>query len=179
MADDRRIYETAAALIEAAKDADVVALVVEDCRQLSIAFSATSLLVNLNENAIALETRLAALDVLAKDLNPLTLNALRVMLSDGGLPDMADFGVAVMRAAARAGHHVVLTTTTVELNDEERDKLRAVLEQKLGGTIALVEQISPDILGGLVLESPGWNADHSVRRTLAQLTRQLTPNPHA
>jgi F-type H+-transporting ATPase subunit delta len=75
-----------------------------------------------------------------------------------------------------AGDDTVLVsvTTAVPLDERLRAKVKNQAEAELGKPVYLVEHVSPDILGGIVLEARGKRYDVSVRAQLANIRKTLT-----
>lgn len=78
--------------------------------------------------------------------------------------DLAD--VAQGRARVRA-------TTAVPLPDDLRDRLVALVEQKLKRECVLETEVQPDLLGGLVLTIGDKVYDGSVRSQLRRLRKEM------
>ena len=69
---------------------------------------------------------------------------------------------------------LVKVTTTVTLDDELREKVRAKCEKDLEAPVYLVERVDPSIVGGIVFEARGKRYDASVRAQLAHIRKSLS-----
>lgn len=67
----------------------------------------------------------------------------------------------------------VKVETAVELNASQRDKLTGVLTQQLGQEIQLVNQVNPQIIGGMRIVTPQKTIDLTLAAKLNQLYTQL------
>ena len=113
------------------------------------------------------------LDVLAA-ASPELLAVLATLSSRGQmdiLPAVAD----AYRAMTEEDEDVVgvTVTTAVPLDDELRALITERLEQDLGREVFLIEQVDPEIIGGIVLEARGQRRDVSVKTQLRAARRTL------
>ncbi len=60
-------------------------------------------------------------------------------------------------------------TSAVELTETEKNKLRASLEKKRGGTVELTCRVDPSLLGGMIVEMDGRYVDGSLRTRLQEI----------
>lgn len=67
----------------------------------------------------------------------------------------------------------VTVTTAVAMDDHLRKATQQTLEQELERKVYIAERVSPDILGGLIIELRGHRYDMSVRAQLGQIRQQL------
>ena len=68
---------------------------------------------------------------------------------------------------------MVTATTSVEMDDDLREKVVAKAHELFNASIYLVERIDPNILGGIVIEAKGQRYDASVRAQLANIRTAL------
>ena len=68
---------------------------------------------------------------------------------------------------------LVKVTTTVPLDEELREKVRAKCEKDLDAPVYLVERVDPSIVGGIVFEARGKRYDASVRAQLVHIRKSL------
>ena len=67
----------------------------------------------------------------------------------------------------------VTVTTAVPMDDLLRVKVMAKAEELYQAPISLVERVDPEILGGIIIDSPSHRYDMSVRAQLASVRRSL------
>lgn len=67
----------------------------------------------------------------------------------------------------------VTVTTSVPMDDDLREKVRAKAEKDLKAPVYLVERVDPKILGGIVLEARGHRYDASVKAQLTNIRKTL------
>lgn len=70
----------------------------------------------------------------------------------------------------------VTVTTCVPLNDDERTKLIVKLQNKLSKRIKLIENINPDIIGGVQLCYGDTLIDNSIASRIEALSKELKNN---
>ncbi|MEN8235950.1 MAG: ATP synthase F1 subunit delta [Pseudomonadota bacterium] len=63
--------------------------------------------------------------------------------------------------------------TAVEMNQDQQNKLKQVLEARTGFQVAVINEIDPEILGGMVLRLGGFEADSSLKTQLHNLRLSL------
>jgi F-type H+-transporting ATPase subunit delta len=68
-------------------------------------------------------------------------------------------------------------TSAVPLDDSLRAALADRLRSETGLEVDMIEQVDPDIVGGLVIDAGGTVLDASVRRNLAEMRRSLVHVP--
>lgn len=67
----------------------------------------------------------------------------------------------------------VTATTSIPLTEEIRQKLVDKLEQKSGKKIKLIEIVSPEILGGIIINYGNTQIDNSIKGKLKDISKQL------
>ncbi|HHX57947.1 MAG TPA: ATP synthase F1 subunit delta [Clostridiales bacterium] len=67
----------------------------------------------------------------------------------------------------------ITATTSIPLTDETRQKLIDKLSQKSSKKVKLIETVSPDILGGIIINYGNTQIDNSIRGKLEDITKQL------
>jgi len=155
-------------------DLDSVAKALWD---LSSAFETMHDLRNVLSNpAIDLEKRIAVLNkALAGEEIPRPVQRLLEVLMRRGriavLPDVAELFAAL--ADERLNRLGARVTTTVALNDAQRQRLGAAIERYCGKSVRLDCKEDPQILGGVVARVGGAVLDGSVRTRLERLRKVL------
>jgi F-type H+-transporting ATPase subunit delta len=71
------------------------------------------------------------------------------------------------------GRTEVELTVAVELSDEERRKLQAVLSEKSGSEVRVDVLVDPAILGGAIVRQGDHVTDGSIRRRLQEMRQEL------
>jgi F-type H+-transporting ATPase subunit delta len=111
---------------------------------------------------------------LGKSLSGPVLNLILFMIRRGRIEDMdqvaAEFGRLVDQ---RNGIVHATATTALPLEKAELSALTARLEQVTGGTVELVVETDPSLLGGLVVRVGDRLIDGSVRGRLERLRHEL------
>ncbi|NLK70614.1 MAG: F0F1 ATP synthase subunit delta [Clostridiales bacterium] len=67
----------------------------------------------------------------------------------------------------------ITATTSVPLTDETRQKLIDKLSKKFDKKVKLIEVVSPEILGGIIIRYGNTQIDNSIRGKLKDITKQL------
>jgi F-type H+-transporting ATPase subunit delta len=73
----------------------------------------------------------------------------------------------------RAGRMHVEVKSAIELEDEQRERLRRELRDKFHREPILSVRVDPELLGGLVVKVDDWVYDGSVRACLERIQNQL------
>ncbi len=73
----------------------------------------------------------------------------------------------------RAGRMHVEVKSAIELDNEQRERLRHELRDKFHREPILAVRIDPELLGGLVIKVDDWVYDGSVRARLERIRNQL------
>ena len=68
----------------------------------------------------------------------------------------------------------VTVTTSVPMDDNLRDQVRAKASSYLNAPVYIVERVDPSIIGGIILEARGQRYDASVRAQLANIRKTLS-----
>jgi len=76
------------------------------------------------------------------------------------------------------GHVKANIISAAPLTDDGREYIRSLLEQRVGKTILLSNQVDPSILGGAVLRIGNRVVDGSVKTRLSQMRQALSARPH-
>jgi len=129
----------------------------------------------LSDPTVEVRFREAALEkMLRGKLSSLTLNALLVMNRKGRVSIIPHFAEAYRQALGELHGEVdVAVTTAVSLTPPQKDKLRSWAASFTGGTPVLMETVTPEILGGVVVQIGDDKFDMSVSRGLRKMRNQL------
>jgi len=116
----------------------------------------------------------AAIAGLGLDVDPMTVNLLRLMSDRGRFSVLPDVVVFFHEGAdALAGRIRVGVTTAEPLSQELAAEIRQVLERSTGMEIVLDRSVDPSLIGGLVARVGGKVYDASLRTRLASLKETL------
>jgi F-type H+-transporting ATPase subunit delta len=118
--------------------------------------------------------KMAAVDAVAGNSDPLVLNLLRLLIEKGRAGEIDEVGEEFERLAARAeGELSVELTTAFELSEDEARSIVGQIEKASGRTVEATRSVDPDLIGGIVLQAGSLRLDGSVRGRLERLEREL------
>jgi F-type H+-transporting ATPase subunit delta len=118
--------------------------------------------------------KVAVVEAVAGEADPLVLNFLRLLVEKGRAGDVGQVAEEFERmAAAEEGELSVELTTAYELSDEEARAIIAQIEQRSGRRVEASREVDPDLIGGMVLQVGSRRVDASIRGRLEQLGRDL------
>jgi F-type H+-transporting ATPase subunit delta len=169
----QRIY--ANALFEAAKERGRLEPVREELQDFTQALADVPELRALLENPqLDARVRGEALAAVLGDADELVRNFL-LLVSEKGRADELDEIVREFEAlvAAEEGILDVELTTTVELSEDEAEKILRQIEQVSGRKLRATRRVDPSLVGGFVLRAGSHRVDASVRGRLQRLRREL------
>jgi F-type H+-transporting ATPase subunit delta len=118
--------------------------------------------------------KMAAVDAVAGDSDPLVLNLLRLLIEKGRAGEIDEVGEEFERLAAREeGELSVELTTAFELSEDDARSIVGQIEKASGRTVEATRSVDPDLIGGIVLQAGSLRVDGSVRGRLERLEREL------
>ena len=118
--------------------------------------------------------KLAAVDAVAGDADPLFRNLMRLLIEKGRGGEVEAVGEEFERLAAREeGQLSVELTTAFELSEDEARAIVEQIQKASGRTVEATRSVDPDLIGGIVLQAGSLRVDASVRSRLARLQREL------
>jgi F-type H+-transporting ATPase subunit delta len=118
--------------------------------------------------------KMAAVDAVAGDSDPLVLNLLRLLIEKGRAGEIDEVGEEFERLAAREeGELSVELTTAFELSEDDARSIVGQIEEASGRTVEATRSVDPDLIGGIVLQAGSLRVDGSVRGRLERLEREL------
>jgi len=165
----------ARSLFQAAKEAGRLAQVRQD---LSDFVEATRQVPELDEllrnPQLDRRAKVAAVEAVAGEADPLVLNFLRLLVEKGRAGEVQQVAEEFERmAAAEEGELSVELTTAYELSDGEARAIVAQIEQRSGRRVEATREVDPELIGGMVLQVGSRRVDASIRGRLEQLSRDL------
>jgi len=166
----------AASLLELAVEADAASAVMEELDDLiSYMDRDAEFAAFLESPVVDSDDRRASLERLFRDrLSDLVLHTLLV-LNDRGRSALLRYVHRRYRLLLeqRLGQVEVSVTSAEPLEPDLRRRLKAALDRQLGKDTILVEQVDPQIIGGLVIQRGDERYDASVARQLSRLREAL------
>jgi F-type H+-transporting ATPase subunit delta len=118
--------------------------------------------------------KIAAVEAVAGEADPLVLNFLRLLIEKGRAGEVEQVAEEFERlAAAEEGELSVELTTASELSDAEARVIIGQIEQRSGRHVEATREVDPALIGGMVLQVGSRRVDASVRGRLEQLGREL------
>jgi len=119
-------------------------------------------------------TKVAVLDELLGDADPLLRNFLRLVAEKGRIGSIEEMAREFDRLLAREERrlNVELTTARGLSDDEARDLLQQI-ERASGRKIEATRKVDPNLIGGFVLQAGSMRVDASVRGRLEGLRQEL------
>lgn len=81
--------------------------------------------------------------------------------------------------AVKRGEFTALVTVAKSMSKEQEEKLSAQLGKMMSGTVKLVVEQDPSLIGGMVIKMGSRLIDASVKGKLARIERQLKSQQEA
>lgn len=129
---------------------------------------------------VSASAKKSAIDALAKDAIPLTLNLLKLLVDNGRLDDLQaiaqEFQTIVREHEGQLDVHV---TSAVELSNDLKTKLEQRLSSSTGHQVQLHSSVDPEIIGGLIVRHGDTLIDTSLRGRLESMRLQLSRPQHS
>ena len=128
----------------------------------------------LDRPCVDMDERIAFIDRCFKDVNKYLLNCIKVMSKrrlSAEFPDMADEFMRLYRRDN--GIEIVNVISAVPLSEEQTDKLKLKLENKLNKKVILDMTVDEGIFGGLVIRTESSQIDGSIKKRLDAVEKQI------
>lgn len=77
------------------------------------------------------------------------------------------------QASRLEGSQLVSVTTAAPFSDEQRDRLKAILEKQVGRSVIMAVIVDPGLIGGFRIDYGDESADSSIRTEIGEARRQL------
>jgi F-type H+-transporting ATPase subunit delta len=165
----------ARSLYEAAKEEGLVAPVREQLADFAEAVRSVPELQEILRNPqLDQRAKLAAVDAVAGDADPLVRNLLRLLIQKGRGGEIEEVGEEFEQLVAHEeGQLTVELTTAIELSEEEARAIVDQIQKASGRAVEATRSVDPELIGGLVLQAGSLRVDGSVRGRLERLEREL------
>lgn len=121
------------------------------------------------------EPRRASLErILRGRVDDLLVNLLQVMNNRGRLRLVRDvYRCVELRMEARHHEQEVVVETALPLTDDLKDAIREQMRARTGREIILIEQVRPELIGGIVIHHGDIQIDASVISRIGQVRKRL------
>jgi len=178
MANEQIARRYAQAMVDVTAEAGVVDAVADELSGFDDVLAANDhqLGAALQSPVFTVEERRAVLDaVLPKlDLNPLTVNLLRLLNDNGRLGILGEIAAAYRDLAdERAGRVRVVVKSAEPLTDAMAADVKQALEATTGKTVVIDAEVDPSLIGGLVARVGSIVYDSSLRTRLQNIKGAL------
>ena len=120
--------------------------------------------------------RFTILDKVLKlcESRPLIINFMHLLLRRGRLLCFGDVVKDFRRLVDdQAGLIRATVTTASDINEEELEKIRTLLQHRFGKKILITVSVDPELIGGLVIRVGSLSFDGSIRSQLKEIQSQL------
>jgi len=145
-----------------------------DLQKIESAVGDTAMLAALESPRLKLEDKTRLLSERLGDINPLSLNLVRLLIIKGAIGMTAAIAEEYRRLLD--GYHGIEAAgviTAVPLDDNDIKKLTGSLSALVGKRVVLQPAVDPAIIGGIIARVGGKLLDGSTRSKLAALRREL------
>jgi F-type H+-transporting ATPase subunit delta len=168
-----RVY--ARALYDAASDADTAKEVQAELAAVAAAMAELPELRSVVGNPqLDAGSKAAVLEAAVGEPSELMTNFLRLVSEKGRAGSVEGIHAEYERIVARAeGQLTVELTTAYELSDDEANEIVERIERASGRRVEATRNVSPELIGGIVLQAGSLRADASVRGRLERMKQEL------
>jgi F-type H+-transporting ATPase subunit delta len=119
-------------------------------------------------------SKAAVLEAAVGEPSELMTNFLRLITEKGRAGSIEGIHSEYERIVARAeGQLTVELTTAYELSDDEAKEIVERIERASGRRVEAIRKVSPELIGGIVLQAGSLRADASVRGRLERMKQEL------
>lgn len=178
MAGARAAIRYAKAVLSLAQDQKTTDVVNNDMKLIANTVAQNNELSNmLNSAIVSSSTKKAALLEIFKGINPLTINAIDVLITNkriAVLPEVAQQYTVLFDKLNET--EVATVTTALPLTQDLKVKVLAKVKELIGKEVAVENIIDETILGGFVLRVGDLQYDASISNQLSKLKREFTLN---
>lgn len=145
-----------------------------DLQKIADIVSDVTVLAALENPKLGPEQKIGIFSKNLKDINPLTLNLLRMLIAKSNIGMISE--IADAYSLLMDDYHGVKSAdviTAVPIDDKDKQKLVEELGELTGARVTLRAEVDPEIIGGIVARVGGKLLDGSTRSKLAALKREL------
>jgi F-type H+-transporting ATPase subunit delta len=165
----------AGAMIDLGLKQDKLDQTLDDVREIASLFANRKLSYLLREPKVPLKRKETALrQALASRVLPTSLNLALLVVQRELVELMPNIARELEQLVLNYNNQAVaLVTTATQIDDEQTNLIKRVLEDRTGKSIVLHTQVSPEILGGVIARVGDQLIDGSIRYRLSALRQQL------
>ena len=145
-----------------------------DLQKVSDVIEDKEFLAALESPKIKLADKTKFLNQRLKDLNPLAMNLVYMLIARSGIGMIGSIYAEYQRLLnSHRGIESAEVITAVPLDEKDKQKLTERLSDVVGKKVELKTEVDPEILGGIIARVGGKLLDGSTRSKLAALKREL------
>lgn len=113
-------------------------------------------------------------DIFENQVTPLVLNFLKVLAEENRFAYFGEIAREIKEQYyQKSGIKEVLVHTAKQLNEQQLEKLRQTIEQKLNAKVLISQQVDETLYGGLCVEFDGKRIDGSLAQRLRQIEHTI------
>ena len=136
------------------------------------------LVVLLRSPVVNTEKKVSILNtVFEKNVGKVTLlfiNLITKNRREGALPEIADAFVSQYKAMK--GITTAVVTSATVLADDAKKKIQDLVQKEVGGTVEIVMEINPELIGGFILRIGDKQLDTSILSKIGDLRQEFKNN---
>ena len=178
MAQTRAAIRYAKAILDLAKDQNVVSVVNDDMKSIATAIAETKELNEMLQSPVVPSaTKKSALLAVFNNLNKLSTNLIDVLISNKRIDILGDVAQKYNQLFdEEQGTQVAKVTSAVPLTEELKKMALAKVKELTGKDAEITNVIDESILGGFILRVGDLQYDASIANKLSKLKREFTLN---
>ena len=145
-----------------------------DLRQVASLSEDAEIIASMESPRLPFDVKAKLLTEQLRDINPLVLNLVYLLMSRGRLSMLGDIADEYQRLLdSYRGIEQAEVTTVIPLDNEERLKLAECLGAIVGKKVVLKSEVDSNLVGGIIARVGGKLVDGSTRSQLLALKREL------
>lgn len=168
--------EYGVALYELAEESDLKDVIYNDLCILNECFLEDRLYLKLlSSPSIPKSERYGLVDKAFRDMNLYTRSYIKILIKNNHVKQFFDafYHYETMYNESLNIKKAVVTTS-ISLNDEDKEKIRKVLSDREKANVYITYKINKEILGGIVIDIDGKKLDGSLKRKLSDIRKVMT-----